>query len=80
MEETFRSVRAQCFWTLCLNAWYLQQYDLPLNSGRQPRAIGIACNVYRVSYTTLTNNLKDEFFCLLLGFLLNGLWPLKEAS
>lgn len=33
----------------------------------------------RVSWTTLSNNLNECFSCLVLGFLLYGLWPLEEA-
>lgn len=34
----------------------------------------MSCNVLEVSWTTLTNNSNEGFTCLVLGFLLNGLW------
>jgi hypothetical protein len=39
----------------------------------KPKAIEIACDVLRVSWTILSNNSKEDFSCLVLGFLLDDL-------
>lgn len=46
----------------------IRTYFSPLGEGVQPRSIAIAYNVLSISCTTLTNNLKDGFSCLVGSF------------
>lgn len=53
--------------------------NLLSTSGRQPRAVAVACIVLAASWTTVTNNSKEGFSCPVLGSLLDGIWILEGS-
>lgn len=57
----------------------LTNSNLPSTCRGQPKTIAIVCNVYKQSWSTLTNKSKHGFSSLVLCFLLGGLSLLEGA-